>query len=69
MPLTCPSSTLVSMCCSACPHSWKSVSTSWKVMSDGVTELATILLDARSSDYFSAQGVWVQVPLANLEPH
>ena len=37
-------------------------------MEDGVTELATVLLDARSSDYFSAQGVWVQVPLANLEP-
>lgn len=37
-------------------------------MQDGITELATILLDARNSDYFGAQGAWVQVPLGNLQP-
>ena len=37
---------------------------------DGVTELATILLDARPADRANGDncnGVWVQVPLENIE--
>ena len=35
-------------------------------MDDGKTELCTVLLDSRSTDYDRSQGVWVAVPLPNL---
>lgn len=36
-------------------------------LKDGVTELATVLLDSRVGDYDRGNGAWVQVPLANIE--
>ena len=36
-------------------------------LQDGVTELATVLLDSRVGDYDRGNGAWVQVPLTNLE--
>ena len=36
-------------------------------MEDGVTEICCVLLDARSTDYDRISGVWVGVPVANLE--
>ena len=36
-------------------------------MEDGVTELCTVLLDSRASDYDRSSGVWVGVPIANLK--
>lgn len=36
-------------------------------MDDGKTELCTVLLDSRSTDYDRSSGVWVGVPVANLK--
>lgn len=36
-------------------------------LEDGSTEVVTILLDSRASDYERGSGVWVQVPMSNLE--
>ena len=35
-------------------------------MEDGKTELCTVLLDSRSTDYDRSNGVWVGVPFANM---
>ena len=35
-------------------------------MEDGVTEICTVLLDSRASDYDRSSGVWVGVPFQNL---
>ena len=36
-------------------------------MQDGTTELVTLLLDSRTTDYDRGNGAWVQVPFANVE--
>ena len=47
IPATSPSSSIVSMCCSACPNSWNSVSTSLNPIRDGVSPTGGVPLQIR----------------------